>query len=161
MKNLLSTLIIVIASIVMTLAPAAIAKDNHAGYYYPEPQSHETYLSRQPILPGASKRSRVGFTVGLNAKQLKRSYPPSYHIFAKGGQSEKLIIVAIDENRYNTLYRLCALMAALTASARTSPLFTETNVPEQLNFLDLCKMAGFTQVTITNGRDVAHQIIIV
>jgi hypothetical protein len=161
MKNLISILMLFLALVLGTNNSTAGAKDSHAGYYYPEPQTSETYISSQPILQSASKRARIGFTVGLNAKQLKRAYPPSYHIFAKGGQSQKLIIVSIDENRYNTLYRLRALLAALTANARTSPLFTESNIPEQLNFLDLCKMAGFTQVTITNGRDITHQIIIV
>lgn len=151
---------IVIAATFMALGPAS-AKDNHAGYYYSEPTSSETYLSRMPVLNDASKRARIGFTVGLNTKQLKRAYPPSYHIFAKGGKSQKLIIIAVEENRYNTLFRLRALLAALTANARTSPLFTESNMPEELNFLDLCKMAGFTQVTISNGRDVTHQILIV
>jgi hypothetical protein len=161
MRKLIITWAIIMASFVLGYGPAVSAGDNHEGYYYPKTQSQETYLSRVPILNSASKRARIGFTVGLNAKQLKRSYPPSYHIFAKGGQSQKLIIVAVDENRYNTLFRLRALLAALTASARTSPLFTESNTPEELNFLDLCKMAGFTQVTISNGRDVTHQIIIV
>ncbi len=146
----------------LVLAPIpVVAKDSHVGYYYPEPQSTETYISRLSVLADASKRSRIGFTVGLNAKQIKRSYAPGYHIFAKGGQAEKLIIVATEENRYNTIYRLRALMAAMTASARTSPLFTESNMPEELNFLDLCKLAGFTQVTISNGRNVTHQILVV
>ncbi len=150
-----------ICCILLLSGSSAFGDDNHSGYYYPEPRSNETYISRLSILETASKRARVGFTVGLNSKQLGRSYAPGYHIFAKGGRAEKLIIVSVEEDRYNTLFRLRALMASLTASARTSPLFTETNIPEELNFLDLCKLAGFTQVTISNGRDVTHQILVV
>lgn len=140
---------------------ASFGKDNHAGYYYPEAQTTETYISALTRLSSVSKRSRVGFIVGLNAKQLKRSYAPGYHMFAKGGQAEKLIIVATEEGRYNTLFRLRALLASLTANARKSPLFTESDAPEKLNFLDLCKLAGFTQVTISNGKDLTHQIFVV
>ncbi len=135
--------------------------DSHVGYYYPEIQSSETYISPLSKLPDASKRSRVGFIVGLNARQLKRGYAPGYHMFAKGAEAQKLIIIATEEYRYNTLYRLRALMAALTATARKSPLFSESSAPEELNFLDLMKLAGFTQVTISNGKDVTHQIYVV
>jgi len=161
LKNIYSlTLIFVIFTLTTIVRPVA-DDDKHSGYYYPKPQSTETYVSPLPVLESASKRTRVGFTVGLNTKQVARAYAPGYHIFAKGGRSEKLIIIATEEYRYNTLYRLRALMAALTSSARTSPLFTDTDIPEQLNFLDLLKLAGFTQVTISNGKDVTHQIFIV
>ena len=161
MKNVAIALLMSVSIIVSGFTSLAFSKDNHAGYYYPEPQTSETYISHLSKMASVSKRSRIGFTVGLNAKQLKRAYAPGYHMFAKGGQAQKLIIIATEEDRYNTLYRLRALMASLTANARKSPLFTESSTPEELNFLDLCKLAGFTQVTISNGRDVTHQIFVV
>lgn len=160
--KILSVILFAAFSMVMaSIGPLQADEDRHAGYYYPTPQSSETYQSSLPVIGTASKKSRIGFTVGLNAQQINRGYPPAYHIFAKGAQAQKLIIIAVEENRYNTLYRLRALLAALTANARTSPIFSRTNIPEELNFLDLCKLAGFTQVTISNGKDVAHQIFIV
>ncbi len=161
MKNSIIAALMSISFILSGFTATGFGKDSHAGYYYPEAQTTETYISPLSTIASVSKRSRVGFTVGLNAKQLKRSYPPGYHLFAKGGQAQKLIIIATEEGRYNTLYRLRALMASLTATARKSPLFTETDSPEELNFLDLCKLAGFTQVTISNGKDVTHQIFVV
>ena len=44
--------------------------------------------------------------------------------FAKGENSEKLIIVATGDGRYDTLYRMRGLLAAMTAEARLSPLFS-------------------------------------
>ncbi len=161
MKNLIFALLLSISFTLSGFTSVSIGKDNHAGYYYPEVQTTETYISALSKMASVSKRSRVGFTVGLNAKQLKRAYAPGYHMFAKGGQAEKLIIIATEEGRYNTLFRLRALLASLTANARKSPLFTESDTPEKLNFLDLCKLAGFTQVTISNGKDVTHQIFVV
>ncbi|MEL6735337.1 MAG: hypothetical protein AAFO98_05590, partial [Pseudomonadota bacterium] len=126
-------------------------RDRHSGYYYPQPQSREVYDSPLAPMPTATKRTRIGFTVGLNAQQLKRAFPPGYHIFAKGAEGQKMIIVATASDRYNTLYRLRALLAALTAQARTSPLFREANQPENLNFLDLARLTGFLQSTITRA----------
>lgn len=146
------------AVLFFAIVGTASAGDSHANYYYPEPQTKEVYVSPLPILPTESKRSRVGFTVGLNQRQLSRSYAPQYHIFAKGAHAQKMIIVAAGNENYNTLYRLRALLASLTSTARTSPLFSQAPNPEELNFLDLATMAGFTQVTVSDGEAIAHRI---
>jgi hypothetical protein len=136
----------------------AQADDSHAGYYYPEPQSSEVYESPLVPLPNANKRTRIGFTVGLGAQQRKLSHAPDYHVFAKGAQAEKMIIVATAAGKYDTLYRLRALLAALSAEARLSPLFQQSRNPQNLNFLDLARLTGFTKVTITDGDTIAHRI---
>ncbi len=150
------------SSIVLMLfvAVPVSAGDRHAGYNYPDPQTEETYKSPLPPIPGVNKRSRIGFVVGLDQLQKQKPYPPSYHMFAKGTDSEKLIIIAIEEGRYNTLYRLRALLASLTSDARTSPLFAKIGSVERLNFYDLAHIAGFERITISNGKDVAHRILI-
>jgi len=148
-----------LASFVIFFVTApAWAQDSHAQYYYPQPQTRESYISRSPHLPNITKRSRVAFTVGLNSQQHKRGYAPGYHVFAKGLQAEKLIIVAAGGDRYNTLYRLRALLASMTSDARTSPLFQQAPNPENLNFLDLCSAIGFARVTISDGDKIAHRI---
>jgi len=147
-----------IALPLMIAASPASASDSHAGYYYPEPNTREVYVSPLDPIPTADRRSRIGLTVGLNAQQLKRGYTPGYHIFAKGAEGEKLIIVATGPDKYDTLYRMRGLLAALTAQARTSPLFQNMQTPEDLNFLDLCRMAGFVQVTVSDGDKFAHRI---
>lgn len=149
---------IIIIGGLMGASSTAFAGDNHAGYYYPEPSSRETYTAKVAQRPTAKKVSRVGFTVGINKAQQKRGYAPRYHIFAKGGDAEKLIIVATDSFSYNTIFRLRALMASLTSDARATPLFTNLPEPENLNFLDLCKMIGFKQVTVSDGDALAHRI---
>lgn len=138
----------------------AWAGDNHAGYYYPKPQTREVYVSPHKPLPQASKRARVGFTVGLNAQQKKRAFAPGYHIFAKGAHGQKMIIVTTATSGYDTLYHLRALLASLSADARLSPLFQKIPDPENVNFLDLCRMTGFEQLTISNGVDIAHRIVL-
>lgn len=140
-----------------TLA-SANAFDGHAGYYYPEPQTREAYVTEIEVAPDANKRSRAAFVIGLAAQHAKQNHAAGYHLFAKGGDLEKLIIVATGDGQYDTLYRLRALLASLTSMARATELFSRTNNPQDLNFLDFCKLIGFKQVTVSNGKDVAHQI---
>lgn len=136
------------------------AEDRYVGYYYPQVESEETYQAPLPVFEGVTRLSRVGFVTGLDQQQKQRPYPPIYHMFAKGGDAQKLIIVATEEGRYNTLFRLRGLMASMTADARTSPIFANIGHVEQLNFFDLLKIVGFDELTITNGKDFAHRVII-
>lgn len=136
------------------------AEDRYVGYYYPQVESEETYQAPLPVFEGVTRLSRVGFVTGLDQQQKQRPYPPIYHMFAKGGDAQKLIIVATEEGRYNTLFRLRGLMASMTADARTSPIFAKIGHVEQLNFFDLLKIVGFNELTITNGKDFAHRVII-
>ena len=140
------------------LSNLASAKDRYVGYYYPEPASMETYKAPLPVLPGVSRLSRVGFVTELDQLQKKKPYPPTYHMFAKGGDAQKLIIVATEAGRYDTMFRMRGLLASLTADARVSPLFQKLGKVEQLNFFDLLKMAGFEILTVSNGHDFAHQV---
>ena len=154
---LLASLFAGLSMIAISLTPVRAA-DSHAGYYYPEPQSEETYVSALNVMPSMNKRARVGFIIGLDKQQVERAYAPTYHIFAKGYHAQKMIVVASGSGQYDTLYRLRALLASLTSQARTSPLFAESRQPENLNFFDLARLAGFTQVTISDGDKLAHRI---
>ncbi|PVB61573.1 hypothetical protein DCO57_11555 [Labrenzia sp. 011] len=153
----------ILAALVPGLAagtlPAA-AFDAHAGYYYPEPQTREVYVSGLAAAPDTGKKSRAAFVIGLAGQQQERNHIIGYHLFAKGTDLEKLIIVATGDGQYDTLYRLRALLASLTSMARSTEIFARSDQPQDLNFLDFCKLIGFTQVTLSNGRDVAHQIAV-
>ncbi|MEN8195958.1 MAG: molybdopterin-guanine dinucleotide biosynthesis protein A [Pseudomonadota bacterium] len=143
------------------LAPsAASADDRHADYYYPDPASTETYEARARTLAAANRTQRIAFVTGVTLKQRERPHPPILAMFAKGEEAQKLIIVGLVDERLNTIYRARAVLAMLTATARATPIFREYQVEEIFTFLDLCKMPGFEQVTISDGKDFAHQILI-
>lgn len=148
----------VVAAGLVSAPGTAGAFDGHAGYYYPAPQTSEPYISEIETALDANKRSRAAFVIGLAAQQSKQAYAPGFHLFAKGDDLEKLIIVATGDGRYDTLFRLRALLASLTSMARGTELFARTDAPQDLNFLDFCKLIGFTQVTVSDGKDIAHQI---
>ncbi len=138
----------------------AQAGDRHAGYYYPEPASREVYEARSETLPNADRSIRIGFVTGIAGQISARPYPPQAVMFAKGTEAEKLIIVALVDGRIDTLYRARAVLANMTAAARTLPAFQEMGVQDWFTFLDLAHMLGFKQVTISDGRDFAHQLTI-
>lgn len=134
--------------------------DHHEGYYYPKPQTVEQYPSRVVTLGDSDEIRRQGFVIGMARQQLAAQYAPDYAIFTKGDHSQKLIIVGLRDGSLNTLYRARALFATLTLVARSTPFFQKNTQPEEATFFDLLKLLGFTQVTISDGRDFAHQIII-
>ena len=144
----------------LVVAPAAAADDRHAGYYYPTPQDEEIYVARAQTLPGSDRRRRVLFVTELTAQMLALPYAPTHAVYAKGEHAEKLIITSLHADWYGTLYRMRALLAQMTAMARTTPMFREFEVDDLFTFLDLLKLLGFRQLTVTDGERYAHQYLI-
>jgi len=79
-------------------------------------------------------------------------------LYAKGAESEKLVIVALQDGYIDTIYRARALLAAMTAQARATPIFTELEVESTYTFFDLAVLLGFKQITISDGQSFAHQV---
>ena len=144
----------------LTAAAAADAGDRHAGYYYPPPGAIETYKARTITTADADRKMRLGFIIGITRNMLNMPYAPSFVIFAKGEEAEKMIIIALKDDYIDTLYRARALLAQLTAIARTTPLLQELGLADFLTFFDLVKLLGFSQITISDGDKFAHQIIL-
>lgn len=139
--------------------PAMADDDRHAGYYFPEPQSEETYFPRAETLLEANKERRLGFVTGLTQSQLSAPYPLTHVVFAKGAESEKLIIVALQDGMFDTIYRARAFLAAMTASARTTPIFGDLQAETSYTFFDLAVLLGFEQITISDGKLFSHRIV--
>ncbi len=138
--------------------PQALADDRHAGYYYPIPATSEIYTARSVTLPDSSRKRRILFVTELTNQMISSTYPPPVAIFAKGNEAEKLIITALYDDGYNTLYRMRGLLAMLSARARTTPIFRAYEVEDLFTFFDLLKLLGFEQLTVTDGDRFAHQI---
>ena len=149
---------VIIAASIPHWATVATAADQLAVYYYPDPQSTEVYKAQAITLPDMTRKQRLAFVTGITLKQVSLTYPPNLAMFAKGDDATKLIIVALQDGRMDTLYRARAALAMLTAMARVSPIFQEYRVEEIFTFLDLCKMLGFEEVTVSDGKKFAHKI---
>jgi len=141
-------------------APAgAQDRDRHIGYYYPPVTVGEVFEAGATTLTEANRVRRLGFVTLITAKLLSGSYPPQYVMFAKGANAEKLIIIGMGDYIGN-VFQARALLAQLTAQARTTEVFRQVNDDGQLTFLDLLKMLGFEQVTVSDGKAFTLQIAI-
>jgi hypothetical protein len=146
--------------VLLNATATALAEDRHVGYYYPPPQSVETYPARVETLPDSNRSRRIGFVVQITRQMLERPYPPDYAIFAKGEEAEKMLIVALRDDVIDNIYRARALLAMLTGIARATPLFQQYGTAEYLTFFDLLQILGFDQMTISDGESFTHQVTI-
>ncbi|HUN53397.1 MAG TPA: hypothetical protein VMU42_19870 [Candidatus Sulfotelmatobacter sp.] len=134
------------------------SEESQNGYYYPELTSREVYTSRATPAADVTRATRLAFVTTLTQQQLGKPYAPTYAIFAKGNDAEKLIIVSLGDNGFRTVYQARALLAQLTAVVRTTPLVRELKVDDIFTFFDLARLLGFTEITISDGETFAHQI---
>ena len=157
------------AALLLCLAAPAMAQDEeegernidrHVGYYYPMPQTEETYVARAQTLAESNRARRLEFVTILAVQQMSAPYPAGLAVFAKGDDAEKLIIVALRDGIFDTIYRMRGVLAMMTASARTSELFQTYKVEDIFTFFDLLKLLGFEKVTLSNGRDFSHVVYI-
>ncbi len=153
-------LIVMALGTLLLLAGTATAEDRHQGYYYPGPVTSETYGSRSEPLPDADRALRLRFITGFTQEQLERPYPPPHALYAKGADAEKLLLVSTGNSSFRNLYQARAVLAQMTAIARGTPLFRDMQVEEIFTFLDLARMMGFTQLTVSDGATFAHRITI-
>lgn len=133
---------------------------HHEGYYYPKPETVEKYVSTAVTLPESDRVRRQAFVIGMTKQLLGGQYQPSYAIFVKGNESEKLIIVGLIDGQLDTVYRARALLATFTSVARTTPFFQQNVQPDTATFFDFMKLLGFKMVTISDGKKFAHQVIV-
>lgn len=144
----------------LLLTGAATAEDRHEGYYYPGPVTQEAYGSRAETLLDADRALRLKFITGFTQEQVQRPYAPPHALFAKGADGEKLLLIATGKGSFRNLYQARAVLAQMTAIARGTPLFRDMQVQEIFTFLDLARMMGFKQLTISDGTTFAHRIMI-
>jgi hypothetical protein len=156
----MAALIIGVAALLSGGPAAAQLVDRLEGYYYPAVSSRESYVSRAQTLKDSTRTRRLGFVSGLTHQLAEQPYPPPYAVFAKGDDAKRLIIVGHEDGQLNTVYRARALFASLTGLARLTPLFQELQVEEIFTFFDLCKLLGFTTITVSDGVKFTHQVTI-
>ena len=143
----------------MAAAAAAQDRDRHVGYYYPPVTVTESYQAAATTVTGASRVRRIGLIAAITQKSAAGSYAPPYIMFVKGAEAEKLIVISMGDYVAN-IYQARALLAQLTAQARFTEIFKEVDAEHRLTFLDLLKMLGFEQVTVSDGKSYSLQITI-
>ena len=152
MRNLLTGLMLA----VFIAAPAAA--DDRAGYYYPAITSEETFARSFDNTPPADREVRINFITQITKAQLEAPENPRFSIFAKGQRAQHMIIVALDDEIFRTLYRARAQLAQLTANARSTDFFINNNIQFRATWFDLAKLLGFKDIVISDGVIWSHRI---
>lgn len=140
-------------------ASQAHATDRHEGYYYPQVTSTEVFKRTLILAPEANRDIRVRFINQIVRAQLAAPETPRFSIFAKGSDADKMIIIALDDEIFRTLFRARGVMAQLTANMRNSDFFSDTPARGRATWYDLIKILGFQQLVISDGTTWSHRVL--
>ena len=128
-------------------------------YYYPPVDSEEVFARDLAVAPPAGRAVRVGFTTQITKAQLEAPESPRFVIFAKGDQAQHMIIVALDDEVFKTIYRARAVLAQLTSNARRTDFFINSNIQDHATWFDLVKLLGFEDLVISDGATWSHRVL--
>ncbi|MEO0819456.1 MAG: hypothetical protein AAF074_03425 [Pseudomonadota bacterium] len=155
---LLLAAFVALAGAVPGVVPGARAAQE--GYYYPPITSEERFSRTLTGVPPAARPVRVGFVVQITKAQLEAPETPRFVIFAKGKEAEHMIIVALDDEVFRTLYRARAVLAQLTSNARGTDFFKQSGIQNVATWFDLAKLLGFEDIVISDGDSWSHRVIL-
>lgn len=151
------TRIFVAAMLAVSLGGAALAQERD-GYYYPPVGSEEVFARELGPTPPAGREVRVGFVTQITKAQLAAPESPRFVIFAKGGEAQHMIIVALDDQVFKTIYRARAVLAQLTSNARGTDFFIENGIESRATWFDLAKLLGFEDLVVSDGATWSHRV---
>ena len=146
-----------IAAALIFASPLA-AEERYEGYYYPEISSSETFERVISDAPPASRGVRVDFVTNLTIAQLAAPESPRFVFFAKGSEAETLVVVALDDEVFRTLYRARAILAQMTSNVRQNDIFRQESLKFTATFFDLLQLLEFETMVISDGDSWAHQV---
>ena len=132
------------------------AKDS---YYYPPVSSEEVFTRELGATPPAGRAVRVGFTTQITKAQLAAPETPRFVIFAKGEEAQHMIVIALDDQVFMTIYRARAVLAQLTSNARGTDFFINNGIETQATWFDLAKLLGFEDLVISDGATWSHRVV--
>ncbi len=155
--------ILIAAAIAVSLGAASLGGAAWAAgrnsYYYPPVKSEEVFTRELTAAPPASRAVRVGFTTQITKAQLAAPESPRFVIFAKGDEAQHMIIVALDDQVFKTIYRARAVLAQLTSNARGTDFFIDSGIEAHATWFDLAKLLGFEDLVISDGATWSHRVI--
>jgi hypothetical protein len=128
-------------------------------YYYPPVNSEEVFQRELGAAPPAGRAVRVGFTTQITKAQLAAPESPRFVIFAKGEAAQHMIVIALDDQVFKTIYRARAVLAQLTSNARGTDFFIDSGIEIHATWFDLAKLLGFEDMVISDGATWSHRIV--
>ncbi|MBY8976592.1 hypothetical protein KHP62_12285 [Rhodobacteraceae bacterium NNCM2] len=148
-----------LSALALTLMSTLALASDQENYYYPPINSEEVFArSMTDTAPPSSRGVRVAFMTEITKAQLAAPETPRFAIFAKGAEAEHMIIVALDDQVFKTLFRARAVLAQLTSNARGTEFFVKSGIADRATWFDLAKLLGFEDIVITDGNLWSHLI---
>jgi hypothetical protein len=157
MSRILIAAIIAVSLGAASLGGAAWAAGKDS-YYYPPVDSEEVFAREIAVAPLADRTVRVGLTTLTTKAQLAAPESPRFVIFAKGDEAQHMIIIALDDQIFKTIYRARAVLAQLTSNVRGADFFAN-NIQDYATWFDLARMLGFKDLVISDGATWSHRVI--
>ena len=146
--------------ITLIATSSARADDRREGYNYPPILSEEVFIREIATPPRSNRAVRTNFINEITKAQLAAPANPRIAIFAKGSDAEHMVIIALDDEIFKTLYRARAQMAQLTSNARGTDFFRSENLQYTATWFDLAKLLGFADIVLSDGDTWSHRIIL-
>ena len=150
---------VLVAGLFLALTGAVSASDRHEGYYYPPVTSEEVFERVIRDVPPAGREVRADFVTMLTLAQLSAPANPRFVFFAKGDRSEKLMVVALDDDIFRTLFRARAVLAQMTSNVRGGDFFRDQDLQFIGTFYDMLQMLGFETLIISDGENWSHKVV--
>lgn len=144
-------------TLALAFGPAA-ADDRYVGYYYPEISSEETFDRVMQQTPPAGKDVRVNFVTSITKAQLAAPESPRFVMFTKGAESDELVMLALDDEVFRTIYRARALLAQLTSNIRGTEFFRQQRLHIAGTFFDMLQILEFNSLVISDGVSWSHRV---
>ena len=157
MIRILIAAIIAVSLAVASFGGAAWAAGRDS-YYYPPVNSEEVFARDLALAPIPRRAVRVGLITRITRTQLAAPESPRFVIFAKGDEAKHMIIIALDDQVFKTVYRARAVLAQLTSNVRSADFFT-SNIEDYATWFDLATMLGFDDLVISDGATWSHRVI--
>jgi hypothetical protein len=149
---------ILAATFAVALLVSAAMAGERENYYYPPVTSEEVFARTLTGVPPAGRAVRVGFTTQITTAQLRAPESPRFVVFAKGDEARHMIIVALDDQVFKTLFRARAVLAQLTSNLRGTPFFIENGFEARATWFDLARLLGFEDMVISDGVTWSHRV---
>ena len=149
-----------LAVALVALPVVAQEDDKREGYYYPPVESEEIFDRTLGEGPPTDRTVRVAFVNEVTRAQFDAASKPRFAVFAKGAEAEHMIITALDDDVFKTLFRARAVLAQMTASARQTDFFVKTGINLYATWFDLAKLMGYEDIVITDGETWSHRIVL-
>lgn len=146
------------AGLAGTASAQDIEEGRYTGYYYPPITSEEVFTRKIAETPDAPQAVRVNFVTAMTKAQLAAPESPRFVIFEKGQNSQHLIIVALDDDIFRTIFRARALLAQVSSNLRGTDFFREQKLDIEGTLYDMLQVMGFEDLVLSDGATWSHQV---